>query len=514
MASHEGSRKRFKISRTEERALSKDKSPVALRPTSSHQSQSCGPPATSASCQHEQALKTLNTDVDSMRQLVTCKICHRLLYEPYSLSCGHTYCYSCLSQWLVDSRKKTCPDCRAVVTQQPTPSYVIRELVLIFVGRNELLPDGETSDEHHGYVREEAEIVAKDKANTDPRIGGLFKGCFKRGRHSVMGPIHDPGDGVDRCPLCHWELEDGYCNQCGEVVDLNEHLGFSEYDSDSDITDDELDHELDIEDAREVFGADGQDEYLGGYLTDDGFGFDDRGPPQNADARPRHVSLIQRRAHQNRGAGSARAPINLGSSDEEESDDEEAHGELRDFIVNDDDVESAGSNEDEDTDVTARNQIRSCGNRRAPAVLSDDNDDGTAASAGAVAESDPDSDDEGPVVRGSQRNKRGRVPLRQRQARTISSDEEESENGRIDDNVSDIINNGGFSPLDGSAARDTASLPSGDDSEPTSSVHPMYDESENDSYAYGHGTYNDSNDDELDEESDGYDEDGWGSRSP
>ncbi|EMC91107.1 hypothetical protein BAUCODRAFT_45712, partial [Baudoinia panamericana UAMH 10762] len=159
-------------------------------------------------CEHEASLNTLQIDIDAMRHLVTCQICHRLLYEPYALSCGHTYCYSCSSQWFGSNRKKTCPDCRAVITQQPTPSYVIREMVLIFASRNQLLPDGETAEEHTKLAKEEAEIVAKDKANTDDKTGGLFKGCFlHRSGRIPLPPIHDSEDGVDRCPNCHWEVE-------------------------------------------------------------------------------------------------------------------------------------------------------------------------------------------------------------------------------------------------------------------------------------------------------------------
>jgi len=33
-------------------------------------------------------------DIDALRHLVTCKICTRLLYEPYVIACGHTFCYS------------------------------------------------------------------------------------------------------------------------------------------------------------------------------------------------------------------------------------------------------------------------------------------------------------------------------------------------------------------------------------------------------------------------------------
>jgi len=41
-----------------------------------------------------QQLKVLRTDFDSLRSHLTCKICDRLLYQPYTIACGHTYCYT------------------------------------------------------------------------------------------------------------------------------------------------------------------------------------------------------------------------------------------------------------------------------------------------------------------------------------------------------------------------------------------------------------------------------------
>ena len=41
-----------------------------------------------------QKLKILRQDFEGLRSLITCKICDRLLYEPFVISCGHTYCYS------------------------------------------------------------------------------------------------------------------------------------------------------------------------------------------------------------------------------------------------------------------------------------------------------------------------------------------------------------------------------------------------------------------------------------
>ena len=47
-----------------------------------------------ASANPVQQLQVLRTEFDSLRAHLTCKICDRLLYQPYTIACGHTYCYS------------------------------------------------------------------------------------------------------------------------------------------------------------------------------------------------------------------------------------------------------------------------------------------------------------------------------------------------------------------------------------------------------------------------------------
>ncbi|EEP79937.1 predicted protein [Uncinocarpus reesii 1704] len=131
----------------------------------------------------------LQKGIDDIRALVFCGICVRPLYEPFTLGCGHTFCYSCLTQWFVShERKKTCPDCRAAVRSEPAPAY----------------------------MRAETERIESDKNGENSKSRGLFQGCF---RNAILGglPIRDIADGVERCPVCTWELEDGDCIHCGYV---------------------------------------------------------------------------------------------------------------------------------------------------------------------------------------------------------------------------------------------------------------------------------------------------------
>lgn len=116
-------------------------------------------------------------------------------------------------------------------------------------------------EEHAQWQKEEAEIVQNDKENRDLRKGGLFKGCFERRHYTRTRPLHDVEDNVDRCPHCHWELEDGECLRCGIP---NEDDFWSDY-SGSELDDlvggeddmgldEELDAELDAQDGDFDFG--------------------------------------------------------------------------------------------------------------------------------------------------------------------------------------------------------------------------------------------------------------------
>ncbi|KAJ5483396.1 hypothetical protein N7530_002642 [Penicillium desertorum] len=185
-------------------------------------------------------VNTLQGHVDDIRTLIQCGICIRPLYEPFTIACGHTFCYSCLSSWFAGGRsKRTCPDCRAPVKTQPAPAYLVRAVVQMFTGRAELLDKGETTTEHTKNQREEAEKVDQDKANNHPTEGGLFGGLFKP-KAPPLKPVIDIDDGVVRCPVCSWELEGDNCAGCGyryrpesEETDDSESADYSETDIDS-----------------------------------------------------------------------------------------------------------------------------------------------------------------------------------------------------------------------------------------------------------------------------------------
>ncbi|KIW72016.1 hypothetical protein PV04_00240 [Phialophora macrospora] len=197
-------------------------------------------------------LATFQKHIEDMRNLSLCKICIKPFYEPFILPCGHTYCYSCLASWFGGGTgrrsKSTCPDCRANVRVEPSPNYLLRDLVHMFIGRAELLPEDETVQEHQTAKDEEAVLLAADRAGP-----GLFKGAFLGLGHARVarnwrGGILDPEDNVWRCPNCHWELEHGGCSQCGfHQIDLSGSDSDSDMDESIDLDDSEMDDEIEID---------------------------------------------------------------------------------------------------------------------------------------------------------------------------------------------------------------------------------------------------------------------------
>ena len=93
-------------------------------------------------------LDAIDKGLEDIRSVITCRVCVRPLYEPFTVECGHTFCYSCLMSWFEkNAANKTCPDCRAKITRKPAAAYLVqtirtsrRFLVANLTYRSEILP--------------------------------------------------------------------------------------------------------------------------------------------------------------------------------------------------------------------------------------------------------------------------------------------------------------------------------------------------------------------------------------
>lgn len=206
----------------------------------------------------------------------------------------------------------------------------------IFANRAELMPVGETIQDHKKWQEEEAALVEKDK-ETRGHKGGLFRGCFRRTRRRHLPAIRDDEDGVDRCPRCTWELEDGLCERCGYRDGES-----TEIMSDSDghgHWDDDL-YDMDGATMEELVGALGEDPHMGTYIPNLDFSEHEyssedgsfEGAPPRMRQRDRRITaqLNRLRAHPEE-----ETPYDSFLDDTDEGSEDEEVGSLDGFVVND-----------------------------------------------------------------------------------------------------------------------------------------------------------------------------------
>lgn len=300
-------------------------------------------------------------------------------------------------------------------------------MTTVLVSRAELLPPGETIQEHQKWQKEEADAVQQDKDNKDQRTGGLFKGCFRLHSHHARGPslqvLRDQEDGVDRCPVCTWELEDGGCQQCGLIFDESGEVswgdsftGFSDMDEMSEHDTEDIDHDMNIEDPD--------------FDYDDPMAWQDYLPEQGsfmmrrfleAGVPPQAAAFARRRPMTHSEAGSRRSYSQSIVSDmygdemdtveEEDEDGLDEDSEMNDFIVDDEDINASAS-------------VSTASSTPAPAARSSENRPQTQRRARRIVESETsstissvieeeeeeeDEEDAGPIRRGQRNRTQARV---------------------------------------------------------------------------------------------------------
>ena len=108
----------------------------------------------------------------------------------------------------VSRRKKTCPQCRSIVTQRPVGVFLIRD----FAHHIEIM-----LSTHEG--RPPAVPQEEAKAGADP-WEGIFPAFTNRAADGAIVDLEDGG--VRRCPVCTWEIFGGMCEGCGREFDASD----------------------------------------------------------------------------------------------------------------------------------------------------------------------------------------------------------------------------------------------------------------------------------------------------
>ncbi|KAG5274025.1 hypothetical protein AALO_G00158350 [Alosa alosa] len=74
-----------------------------------------------------------------MMRFLRCHICSKSLADPVSLNCNHSFCKSCLIQYLNQAECRDCPVCKKELPKEtPGINIALKELVDAFAGRTQL----------------------------------------------------------------------------------------------------------------------------------------------------------------------------------------------------------------------------------------------------------------------------------------------------------------------------------------------------------------------------------------
>ncbi len=210
-----------------------------------------------------QLLKRHQTHLTSVQQSLTCQICLDLLYKPFALApCGHVACYECLVRWFTAPgpgenepdnqnanrgrgtangatgihvhKRKTCPICRARVSERPVEVWGMKDMVNALV-RSKLVETPNASGASSSNDSRNGQGRAPDPWHRIFRpvrtsFGGHhpFNPWWQDwteddepvfGPERVDGPLEDVGmfdaeDHVYRCLDCMHEIWGGRCSSC------------------------------------------------------------------------------------------------------------------------------------------------------------------------------------------------------------------------------------------------------------------------------------------------------------
>ncbi|KAL3975402.1 tripartite motif-containing protein 35 [Sarotherodon galilaeus] len=90
---------------------------------------------------------------------LSCHVCSDTFRDPVSLSCGHSFCSSCLQKFWEQTKNKNCPICKRKSSKdEPSMNFALKELADSFAKRQ-----SESSPETEKEKEEEKEEVVCDK---------------------------------------------------------------------------------------------------------------------------------------------------------------------------------------------------------------------------------------------------------------------------------------------------------------------------------------------------------------
>jgi hypothetical protein len=67
--------------------------------------------------------------INKIKEILTCSLCSKLLYQPLTLHCQETFCRPCLKIYSSKTQKQDCPNCHKPAFYQPINNFKLWDLI-------------------------------------------------------------------------------------------------------------------------------------------------------------------------------------------------------------------------------------------------------------------------------------------------------------------------------------------------------------------------------------------------
>lgn len=103
----------------------------------------------------------INESVKSkIKEILTCKLCSKLLYNPVTLHCQDTFCQSCIKLYSIKTKQQDCPECHKPSFYQPIHNFKLCDLL------NKLFPN-EIKDREQEILKNIPKMTEEEKIKED-----------------------------------------------------------------------------------------------------------------------------------------------------------------------------------------------------------------------------------------------------------------------------------------------------------------------------------------------------------
>ncbi|KAI8816713.1 uncharacterized protein EV422DRAFT_581244 [Fimicolochytrium jonesii] len=175
-------------------------------------------------------LSERTAELSSLQDHLACPVCTDYFVLPFTLDCGHVFCYECLDQWFahldVDGSEPKCPTCRERIVSRPRKDRVLARLV------EECVEKKTDADSLRICLRIETSSATLEKLS-HPFPNFLWP-VFHRSSEGNLTQLNNGS--CERCGQDYWAETSDLADFPGDSHESDSPSEWSQHDSESDAT--------------------------------------------------------------------------------------------------------------------------------------------------------------------------------------------------------------------------------------------------------------------------------------